>query len=485
MRTPELIHRTHQPFLLKDLKFTQQYSHMYYHRLNALRDNLENRALAAWGMKSEDCVRVLNLKDNGKTVIVAGCLYKEMVARPSFLKDYTREIVTNIEVEAEEDGEGAEAVLEGVNKNSETADADESTYVRGTDTIILEDDSGRVALIGGPDHRRVCSGLTIAVLGTVDRDGKFHVQKYMFQGFDTATKPSRHLISSSPSPARPRYLALLSGLTFGTHNSKCVDLLLQFLEGLVGDVASAQRITHVVICGNLVADSIEGARGRLRLDVDDTKPNRERAVANLASADAFLLRLAGTVSVDVMPGHSDPTNIFFPQQPMHPLLLPKSSANSTMKLVTNPYSFSCGAGGAAGATRTDNSLGLDVPIQCLGTSGQNVEDVLRYTQGISDVDAMELMLSARHICPTSPDTLASYPFPKSDPYTLLGNEALPHLFFTGNRPQFASKSCCTGVDGAFVTRIVAVPSFSMTGQFVMVDLSSPTLETVPVKLAAA
>lgn len=54
----------------------------------------------------------------------------------------------------------------------------------------------------------------------------------------------------------------------------------------------------------------------------------------------------------------------------------------------------------------------------------------------SRLDIMQRMLEWRHIVPTAPDTLTSYPFPTSDPFMLA---ACPHVFFAGNQPEFAQR----------------------------------------------
>ena len=54
----------------------------------------------------------------------------------------------------------------------------------------------------------------------------------------------------------------------------------------------------------------------------------------------------------------------------------------------------------------------------------------------SRLDIMQRMLEWRHIVPTAPDTLTSYPFPTSDPFML---QACPHVFFAGNQPELAQR----------------------------------------------
>ena len=104
--------------------------------------------------------------------------------------------------------------------------------------------------------------------------------------------------------------------------------------------------------------------------------------------------------------------------------------------MTNPHSFK-----------------LD-DVKILGTSGQNVNDILMWvlsvtflplsTAGLSDrhsdlangVEVLERCLHYRHIAPTCPDTLTCFPFNQSDPFVL---EETPHVMFAGDQPSFMTR----------------------------------------------
>ena len=110
----------------------------------------------------------------------------------------------------------------------------------------------------------------------------------------------------------------------------------------------------------------------------DTRASSIEAVRVL---DNLLVQLASSVDTDIMPGEFDPANQILPQQPLHPCLFPSestfglvgpplttaslisvASVYPTMKSATNPYMFSVG--------------GTNVT----GTSGQNIDDLLRNTR---------------------------------------------------------------------------------------------------------
>jgi DNA polymerase delta subunit 2 len=72
----------------------------------------------------------------------------------------------------------------------------------------------------------------------------------------------------------------------------------------------------------------------------------------------------------------------------------------------------------------------------------------RYSDTEDRLDIMARMLEWRHIVPTSPDTLTSYPFKMDDPFLL---KATPHVLFAGNQPAFGQRlvtgalQCVAGV----------------------------------------
>ena len=63
-----------------------------------------------------------------------------------------------------------------------------------------------------------------------------------------------------------------------------------------------------------------------------------------------------------------------------------------MQTVTNPYMFEIGG------------------RLILGTSGQNIDDILRNSSIEGPIEAMEAVLKWSHLAPTCPDTLGCFPF---------------------------------------------------------------------------
>ena len=80
-------------------------------------------------------------------------------------------------------------------------------------------------------------------------------------------------------------------------------------------------------------------------------------------------------------------------------------------------------------------------VHVLGTSGQNVDDVYKYSTLEDRLPILECILDWGHLIPTAPDTLSAYPFPSTDPFVL---ESAPHVLFAGCQPNFASRQLTGG-----------------------------------------
>ena len=109
-----------------------------------------------------------------------------------------------------------------------------------------------------------------------------------------------------------------------------------------------------------------------------------------------------------------------PQQPLNSFLFPALATSETLNLVTNPHKFKIANG-----------------VKVLGTSGQNLHDMSLYSlfgeEESSPIGKLRLLLKARHLCPTAPDTLRCFPFREDDPFVI---DRAPDVFFAGCQPSY-------------------------------------------------
>ncbi|KAL3465548.1 DNA polymerase alpha/epsilon subunit B-domain-containing protein [Aspergillus heterothallicus] len=484
----------------QDRQYQQQYGDMYFLRLAKLKPAVEAVAVEAWegfsiaGEHARRVERVLDVRQ-GELCWVAGTIYMEMPLKPNILKDLTEDNFTLAPPPRKTYQDPAHPEL--------------------TETM-LEDESGRLRLVGSKlQSVQLATGAIIAVLGTENKNGDFEAIDIKVP--DLARQPPRWERDTSPESPKKGKVALVSGLgiTGTSSDNLTLELLADYLLGYTETsknkdetVPDASAITRLIIAGNslgatTIGDAPSTETGPAAKMVAQQKKYGYDASAYNASPitqlDSFLAELLPSMPITIMPGETDPANFALPQQPIHRAMFPRSRAYCApppsgeekaeagwFDSVTNPWE-----GDVEG-------------WRFWGSSGQNVDDVLRYLN-FADEDGkidpnsdaeerlriMEAMLRWRCGVPTAPDTIWSYPFQTHDPFVM---QACPHLFFTGNQPQFKTAIIegytplkfgdDTEMGGTdedtpvpFV-RLVSIPKFRETGELVLVDTETLEVELV-------
>lgn len=300
----------------------------------------------------------------------------------------------------------------------------------GTGTVSLEDDSGRITLIGSLlNSVLLVTGCIVAVMGTENVNGEFEVVDIKFP--DLAPQPERWALSKPPSNGSAKKgkardvkdedvemaddnkarksggkIAIVSGLEFsGTDTSYAMelDLLLEFLLGEALDPATQAELSHIsrlIIAGNSIAADRKTAQESDSTDKRHTKKYGYDSSSYNAQPshlfDEFLNELLPSIPVTLLPGQLDPANSSYPQQPIHTAMFPKSRSYSAVPGSEQPGWFD---------TAT-NPLEMEVEgWRMLGTGGQNVDDMAKYVDSDDRLGMMEAMCRWRCSAPTAPDTL--------------------------------------------------------------------------------
>lgn len=397
----------------------QQYSQIYFARLHMLRTLLHSLA-PLWKPHITVCT-VLGLEE-GKECIIVGTLYKHMKLKPCILDEYAKEVVL-------------------YNKRSVVPLVKPHNFMHPDDHLVLEDESGRVKLEGTrllPSA--YVTGVVAAFLGKESGAGSFLVQDFLEAGLPPQIERPLKL-------GDDKYVVLVSGLSVGNNTSNPLQfqLLVDHITGHLGDEKEqriAADIVHVVIAGN----SVEFAKGLFSGQNMGPK-DLTKLSEPFRELDILLTQIAAGVSLDIMPGPNDPANFALPQQPLNRCLFPGSSVYNTFRSCTNPHSFE-----------------LD-GIRFLGTSGQNIDDLEKYSEAKDKLEFIEKTLRWRHLAPTAPNTLGCYPFTDRDPFVL---ESCPHVYFVGNQHTYESR-LIKGPEGQ-MTRIITIPRFCETGVAVVLNL---------------
>ncbi|ANB12700.1 Pol31p [Sugiyamaella lignohabitans] len=333
-----------------------------------------------------------------------------------------------------------------------------------TDSVDLEDESGRLHLKGDlVKSELLVTGTVVAVLGTEGSEGDFHVMDIKLPGY---------------APQKPKgngsgYVALVSGIAInGERDRYEIELLEEYLSGELGgqnDRKLVSQVSHLILAGDSVTDFISkeddantasatSKNTKYRYGADNSTFHPEPMVR----LDEVVANLAKTVPVSIMPGKLDPVTSSLPQQPFHQALFTSARPLIQSKIVT---------------TTTDPYWWDLDGVRIFGSSGQTIDDIYKYVAGDDRVNMINHTLLWRHCAPTAPDTLWSYPFQDNDPFIL--NET-PHIYFVGNQPKFETVHIR---EGDTEVRIIALPKFSETGQFVLVDLE--TLDTKLISIGTA
>ncbi|AEO63352.1 82af3b49-ba80-45ad-b05f-0a3b9bafa2c1 [Thermothielavioides terrestris] len=480
--------------LPKDRQYQQQFADIYFLRLTKIKPAVEEVASAAWegtilgGETATKVDRVLDVRQ-GQLCWVAGTVYMDMPLKPSVLEDVSKDRWISAPT----------TVGHYYSEN-------------GGESIMLEDDSGRIRLVGAilKDYFLV-TGCIIAVMGTENVNGEFEVIDLKFA--DLPPQPERWSLSKPsaadgaskkpklkgedvemadvPAASRPsKKIALVSGLEFsGTDTSYAMELnlLLEFLLGEALDPSAQSELTHIsrlIIAGNSIA---KPSHDDATTTAAEKKPHKKYGYDSSSYnplpsqlLDTFLSTLLPTLPITLLPGELDPANTSYPQQPIHPAMFPRSRSY-TAAPVTAPEEAQQQQQQQKQPGWLDNVTnpweGEVEGWRVLGTGGQNLDDICKYIDSDDRLGMMEAMCRWRCCAPTAPDTLWAYPFQEDEPFVM---RECPHLYFVGCQPEFGTK-VIEGPQGQMV-RLILVPSFAATREIVLVD--TETLDVSKVKITA-
>ncbi|MEW5307844.1 MAG: hypothetical protein WDW36_010217 [Sanguina aurantia] len=419
--------------------YERQYAPLYFARLQTLKGPIQAQAEALW--PDLELTKILDVPE-GREVIVIGTVYKEMKLKPTILDEYNKD-------------RGLRAALAGTDFCSES------------DSIALEDDGARM-VVRGPciPVQQLVTGVVMAVRGFNEPGGDFVVSDVCFAAPapQPAAPPLQPFESAGSGPARSsdKYVALMSGLAVGSPSTNVLQLQLavDFLTGVLGSPAEQQLASQVVRL--IIAGGTVGQMAATAGPTTYSKQSQQNtALQPIKDMDMCLSELAAALPIDLMPGAEDPTNTALPQQPLHRCLFPGAARFASLTRVTNPH-----------------ELELD-GVRLLGTGGQNLDDIAKYSRHEDRLAMMQHCLQWRHLAPTAPETLTCYPFNALDPFIL---KQTPHVMFTGNQPTFmtslvpaaspsgSSQDMEADLSQQPSVRLIAIPSFSKTGTIVLLNL---------------
>lgn len=425
---------------MKTRNYDTQFFKMYQYRLNVLRKRVESCCESKWdngfqiqGEKVVKKSKVLDIQA-GEPCWCVGTVYCEMKYKPNILQEVV------------DDTYGAPDLVKSY------------TDPEGTDEIMLDDESGRVILVGDKVRKTpFVSGTVVGILGMEADAGTFQVLDICYP----------EALPQKPLKTVPgKKIALVSGIN-ATPRSPVLSLKIQLLQdALTGDLDSDNKQNDIARC-IILGNSLNPGQ------------DRQDLTGSLREFTPFLSNVLKSLPVDILPGDNDPSDKSLPQQPLHKALFDEAlspyfeQANVDMFYsLSNPYWFDIEG------------------LQLLATSGQQINDITKYIipyyeeakelKGDSidhRLDLIEATLKWQNIAPTAPDTLWCYPYSDNDPFIL---KEWPHVYIIGNQPEFGYRK--VELEGAVEVMIISVPEFSMSGQYLVLDLDTlvPEVHTIVV-----
>ena len=140
---------------LPTASLTHQYANIYFARLANLRKPVLAAAKRRWGELAKTPVKTLDAEP-GSAAVIIGTVYKDMKRKPNILADMERDLFEDI---------------------AEAEDGASNKYCGEGDRLMIEDESGRIALTGPlVQDCALVTGVVVAVRGTVNEAGELELE---------------------------------------------------------------------------------------------------------------------------------------------------------------------------------------------------------------------------------------------------------------------------------------------------------------------
>ncbi|KAG6869024.1 hypothetical protein C0993_005683 [Termitomyces sp. T159_Od127] len=452
--------------------YKHQYANIYFTRLRLLRRSVEERARRRWGGHPKGPAspgkpllvpRVLEVVKS-RVCYIVGTVYMDMPLKPNVIEDLARD-------------------------QSMPALPPSRKFYSPDDNVMLEDESGRIRLVGELlKSARLVTGVIVGALGAETPEGDFEVVDLCYPGMaPQESAEDVRMDVDADSVDSDEWIAVVSGLGVGSPNAPDaqIQMLVEYLAGEEGGVVeqgSAARISRLVVAGNSLAQLVPAGQSESGdIQVSSKKSKRYGYDATsfsphpVLSLSDYLHDIASALPVHILPGESDPSGTILPQRAFPKAMFGAVAKLPTFSCETNPTYLRLGCQSEEASNRAPIERNL------LINSGQPLDDMFKYLPSPPNtrLSVLESTLKWRHMAPTAPDTLWCHPYFGVDPFIITET---PDLYIVGNQKRFATKIVVDqgqNDEGSKARcRIVLVPEFSKTGVLVLINLRSLDVKTV-------
>lgn len=354
-------------------------------------------------------------------------------------------------------------------------------YIDEKDTLSLEDSSGRVKIDKMNSKLNVkefVSGIPCALKGKLNEKGVYVVDEYLFYKPDSLSRNETPMdIDSNNLNNNQNLILFISNLKIGKPQEydeglspSARTMLADFIQNhnLNNELNNiSNRIKRVILVGDsvYVNDKIEELEKGSYIKAEEYKNEVKDIINSYTLLDKYLKVISSYVHVDLINSIEGNDGVYFPQNPNSQLLFLDNLVNinaKTLNLVPNPYNFEI----YSHKTKEKKAF--------LGTSGENINTILQFTDINDPLLAMEKTIEWGHLAPLAPDTLRIYPYSQSDPL-LLNN--IPDVYFISGKKDLNKKVINLKIDGKKEKEVLLIelPDFSSTFKGVIFNVDDESI----------
>ena len=365
-------------------------------------------------------------------------------------------------------------------------------FIDEKDTLSLEDTSGRVKIDKSSSKINInefVSGIPIAFKGKLNDKGGFMINDYLYyQPHNITNNKSLDTpmdIETSNTNQNKNLILFISNLKLGSPQEEenglsptARAMLVDFIQNNNNLnkklVEISKRIKRVVFVGDsvYVNEKIEELEKGSFIKAKEYKDEFSKIVLNYTLFDKYLKNISSYTHIDLMNSIEGNDGVYFPQNPNGQFLFLENMTSinaKTLNLVPNPYFFDI----YSNKTKSKKNF--------LGTSGENINSIMQYTDINEPLLAMEKTIQWGHLAPLAPDTVRIYPYSQVDPLLL---NKYPDVYFISGKNDLNKKEIeieiKTNEKNATKKSILLIelPDFSITFKGILFNVDDNSINEI-------
>ena len=356
-------------------------------------------------------------------------------------------------------------------------------FIDENDYLSLEDTSGRVKidkLNSKINVNEFVSGIPIAFKGKLNDKGSFVVDDYLYYKNEDSLTNDKNLdtpmdIETNSINQDKNLILFISNLNIGKTNENedkhlqmARNMLISFIQNKnlnnkLSDISN--KIKRIIFVGNSVyvnQKSEELEKGSF-IKAEEYKKELKDIIDNYSSLDKYLKLISSYIHIDLINSIDGNDEVYYPQNPNSQFLFLENISNinaKTLNLAPNPYNFEI------------YSYKTKIKKSFLGTSGENINTILQYTDINDPLIAMQKTIEWGHLAPLAPDTLRIYPYSECDPLLL---NKIPDIYFISGK-KYLNKKVINYYKKNIL--LIELPDFSVTCKGIIYNVDDDSINEI-------